>query len=236
MNSLSKKFIIILIITLFAVITPIGISKATLQANPNTHVKKVDLLANWITNARNMEKQGEALGLSETLNSDLTASSENNGIDMHMMKSTEYGGIAILSASGYGNPQTLQQSAIKTTTGNKTGVYFTGTDWEYVSGGLEGSIPNGVNPIYYDKYTGDSNITKVGDALGTATTANPGCRGWHSAANFRWIGDPRVPYLIRGASALFSASAIGYYYGSNYLADVGINSCGRGVAVCGEGL
>ena len=59
------------------------------------------------------------------------------------MRSTEYGAIAILSASGYGNPQTLQNSAVKTTTGNKTGVYFTGNNWEWVAGGVNGSIFGG---------------------------------------------------------------------------------------------
>ena len=61
-----------------------------------------------------------------------------------MMRSTEYGAIAILSASGYGNPQTLQNSAVKTTTGNKTGVYFTGNNWEWVAGGVNGRIFGGV--------------------------------------------------------------------------------------------
>lgn len=38
------------------------------------------------------------MGLDETFNADLT-SKESNNIDVHMMRSTEYGAIAILSAS-----------------------------------------------------------------------------------------------------------------------------------------
>ncbi len=104
-----------------------------------------------------------------------------------MMRSTEYGAIAILSASGYGNPQTLQNSAVKTTTGNKTGVYFTGNNWEWVAGGVNGSIFGGVNTRYYDTYVDrNQGSARIGDALGTASTTNPGCSKWHSASNSRW--------------------------------------------------
>ena len=119
-----KLFITILIITfILLLINSINV-QATLQANPNTHNKKADSLGNWLTNFRKMEEANGAMGLKETLNSDLTASSESNNIDVHMMKSTEYGAIAILSASGYGNPEILQNSEIKTTTGNKTRSIF----------------------------------------------------------------------------------------------------------------
>ena len=61
---------------------------------------------------RTMEQAGGSMGLAETLNADLT-SKESNNMDVHMMRSTEYGAIAILSASGYGNPSNAQ--AITTT-------------------------------------------------------------------------------------------------------------------------
>ena len=119
-----KLFITILIITfILLLINSINV-QATLQANPNTHYKKEDSLGNWLINFRKMEEANGAMGLKETVNSDLTASSESNNIDVHMMKSTEYGAIAILSASGYGNLEILQNSEIKTTTGNKTRSIF----------------------------------------------------------------------------------------------------------------
>ena len=161
------KLILLVVVLAVMVLLPVGNVNASLQANPNTHNKKVDGPTNWMSNIRSMEKSGEAMGLSETLNSDLTASSDSNGIYVHMMKSTEYGAIAILSASGYGNPQKLQNSTEKTTTGNKTGVYFSGANWEWVAGGLQGSIFGGVNSKYYDSYTGAQESAKVGDALGT---------------------------------------------------------------------
>ena len=209
----------------FAILMPFSNVKASLQANPNTHNKKADGPTNWMSNIRSMEKSGEAMGLSETLNSDLTASSDSNGIDVHMMKSTEYGAIAILSASGYGNPQKLQNSTEKTTTGNKTGVYFSGANWEWVAGGLQGSIFGGVNSKYYDSYTGAQASAKVGDALGTSDTTNPGCAGWHSASSTDWV-DGSYSYFIRDGGGLFSFNSNGS--NRSWLA--------RGVAVCGAGL
>lgn len=229
MRSLNKGFLIITIILLSMILIPFSTVKAGLQANPNTHYKKADILNNWMLNMRKMEETGGAMGLNETLNADLTSSSESNNIDVHCVRSTEYGAVAILSASGYGNQQKLQESTIKTTTGNKTGVYFSGANWEYVAGGNEASVPNGANSIYYDSYSKDINITKVGDAMGTATTENPGCRGWHSASMFTWFRYNN--YFVRGNGGLFSI------YTMNYNGNGETNiACGRGVAVCGVGL
>ena len=178
-----------------------------------------------MTQIRQIETSGNAMGLSETLNSDLTSSSESNGIDVHMMKSTEYGAIAILSASGYGNPQTLQSSSVKTTTGNKTGIYFSGSNWEWVAGGLSGSIFSGVNSRYFDTYSGSQASARIGDALGSASTTNPGCAGWHSASISSWVNSS-YPHFERGNGGLFSFS--GY--------NASFSLCARGVAVVGAGL
>ena len=71
-------------------------------------------------NVRKMEELGGTMGLSETLNDNLTSSSTSNNIDVHMEKNTEYGALAILSASSYGNPNKVEDG--NTTTGNVTGV------------------------------------------------------------------------------------------------------------------
>ena len=221
------KLISLVVVLVVMVLLPVGNVKASLQANPNTHYKKIDLPTNWMSNIRNMEKTGEAMGLSETLNEDLTSSSDSNGIDVHMMKSTEYGAIAILSASGYGNPKKLQDSDEKTTTGNKTGVYFSGTNWEWVAGGLQTSF-GGVNSRYYDVYTNDKNSAKVGDALGNVTTTNQGCAGWHSAPS-GWISNTFY-YFVRGNGGLFS-------FNGNVPTSTLVGTGGsRGVAICGQGL
>lgn len=216
MKKTMKKYLMMLFLTLSITLLPMGGVKAALQANPNTHVKKTDAPTNWMSNIRKMEETNGSMGLSESLNSDLT-SKESNNIDVHMMRTTEYGAIAILSASGYGNSKTLQNSSIKTTTGNKTGVYFTGTTWELNAGGLQGYIFRGVNAKYYDSYTGSSSSAKVGDAIG--------CRGWHSASTSNWVTENN-PYFARDNGGLFSIDDD----------DNGVAYAGRGVAVCGAGL
>ena len=218
-------------------VLPVGQAQASLQSNPNTQYKSSDQKTptDWIKQIREMETGQGSMGLNETLNGNLTASSESNNIDVHMMRSTEYGAIAILSASGYGNPQTLQNSSTKTTTGNKTGVYFSGSNWEFVAGGLSGSAYNGVDKRYYDAYgtnnsgtssydTNKSNA-KVGDALGDRTTANKGCATWHSASYSDWVYSSSH-FFLRGSGGLFRFS-----YGS-----ASNTYWGRGVAVVGAGL
>ena len=133
--------------------------------------------------------------------------------------------IAILSASGYGNPKKLQESTIKTTTGNKTGVYFLGAKSEWVAGGGAANPVSGMNARYYDKYGGDISTAKAGDALGNYNSANPGCAGWHSASNANWVVGS-YPYFRRDGGGLFSFDD--YYANYSLLA--------RGVAVCGAGL
>ena len=225
MKRLNKKILIIVSMSLLIMTMFIGNSKASLQANSNTHYKGVNVLPNWMLNIRNMEKTGEAMGLNEVLNTDLTSEGESNNIDVHLLKSTEYGAIAILSASGYGNPQTLQESEIKTTTGNKTGMYFSGVNWELTPGVLEGVKPAGAHSRYYNAY----GELKAGDALGNATTINPGCVGWHSSNHSSYVSHYAY-YLVRGGGGLFSFSADNYYGHEQY------SYFAREAAVCGQGL
>ena len=227
MKSLNKKILTFIFVVAFAILMPFGNVKAALQANPNTHYKSANkkTSTDWMTQIRNMEKGGEAMGLNETFNSDLTASSASNGIDVHMMRSTEYGAIAILGASGYGSSSKLNNS-MQTTTGNKTGVYFSGKNYEFVAGGLKGAVFSGVNSKYYDAYAGSQSSAKVGDALGNKSTTNPGCDGWHAASTGSWVSSS-YPYFIRGGSG-------GLFYFSNYYASG--TYWGRGVAAVGAGL
>ena len=132
-----------------------------------------------------------------------------------MIKSTEYGAIAILSASGYGNPS--KASNITTTTGNNTGMILSTSAWEWVAGCLNASF-GAINPIYYDSYGGDSSSAKVGDALAT-------CARWHGASYSTWVNGYN-PFFLRGDGGIFSFS----YLGSN-----NSYAC-RGVLVCGAGL
>ena len=217
----TKLILATLIIMLAAILLNTVEVQAALQANSNTHYGSGNLKTptDWMSGFRKMENSGGGMGLSETLGSDLTSSSGSNSIDVHMMRSTEYGAIAILSA--YGNPSNNLGGF--TTTGNKTGIYFSGSNYEWVAGGLENSIFSGKNKKYYDTYTTASSSAKVGDALGEKI--NNGCQGWHSTSSSNWVNSS-YPYFLRGGSGLFS------FVSSNASGAV----WGRGVAVVGAGL
>ena len=216
------KLLALAIMLVIMTLMPIGQVKAALQANPNTQYKKTLTPENWMKEFRQMETAGGAMGLNETLNTDLTSSSGSNGIDVHMMKTTEYGAIAILSASGYGNPSNAK--AITSTTGNETGIILNTNNWEWTAGGLQGSIFSGVNRRYFDTYTGNNTSARAGDALGSSTTPNPGAAGWHQASDSIWVYGSN-PYFRRGDGGIFS-----------FFSDISYNHYGRGVVVCGAGL
>ena len=216
------KLLVLAIMLVTMTLMPVGQVKAALQANPNTQYSKRLLSVNWIKEFRQMETAGGAMGLNETLKGDLTSES-SNGIDVHMMRTTEYGAIAILSASGYGNPSNAK--AITSTTGNETGIILNTNNYEWTAGGLQGSIFSGVNSRYFDTYTGNQSSARAGDALGTSTTPNPGAAGWHSASGSNWVYSS-YPYFVRGCGGIFSFGS-GFASSSYY---------GRGVVVCGAGL
>ena len=220
------KLLALAIMLVTMTLMPVGQVKAALQANPNTQYTKQDSATNWISNFRKMETAGGAMGLNETISTDLTSSSGSNGIDVHMMKTTEYGAIAILSASGYGNPSNA--SAITTTTGNETGIIINTNQWEWTAGGGP-SFLSTVNNKYIDRYTTSSTSAKAGDGLGTSTTTNPGTAGWHksSASYSYWLNDGSYGFK-RGKGGFFSFN--GYNYGASG------SYYGRGVVVCGAGL
>ncbi len=128
---MKRKQKIILWITMILIVGFTSKTQAALQANTGTQYTKTGTPGNWMTWFRQMEQAGQAMGLSETLNSDLT-STTSNGIDVHMMRSTEYGAMAILSMSGYGNSSNAQ--VITTTSGNNTGVILNTNDkWQIFS-------------------------------------------------------------------------------------------------------
>ena len=83
-----------------------------------------------------------------------------------------------------------------------------------------------MNSRYFDEYESTNTSAKRGDASGDATTANPGCAGWHDASYVDWVSKS-MPYSARSFGGIFTIgrfdSINDYFY------------C-RGVAVCGLGL
>ncbi|MCI9177785.1 MAG: hypothetical protein HFJ28_04335 [Clostridia bacterium] len=144
------------------------------------------------------------------------------------MKTTEYGAMAILSSSGYGNPS--NEKAITSTTGNETGVMINTSNWEWTAGGHKGApVFSGKNARYYDAYEASNTSAKAGDALGTATTANPGCAGWHQAYQSNWVGI----FTNYGGDGFYRGE-YGIFSFSNSRASANYTYYARGVAVCGS--
>ncbi|MCI8482354.1 MAG: hypothetical protein HFJ27_04715 [Clostridia bacterium] len=222
-----RQMALVAIVMLGIMILPIH-TQAVLQANPNTNGKKVDALEGWIRNIRSMENENASMGLHETIDAKtLKSTSGSNNIDVHMIKSTEWGTVAILSASSYGNTKKMHESEIKSTTGNKSGIYMPLTR-EWTAGGIGGRITHTLGSIdgkYYTYYNNSSDM-KVGDALGTATSQNKGCNAWHDAGNVNWSEYGHAGCMRSDGGRLFNATFI-------HNNDASLS---RAAVVCGEGI
>ena len=220
----SKKLIMIIIYIVIGVFIVLpSTSKAVVQANGGTPATKK--INDWLLQIRQMQATGGALGLTDTINEDLTSSNKN--LDIHMEKNTEYGAMAILSASAYGKQEKINDG--ETTTGNATGVKIR-IQREWVSAGY--------------KELGDTSVPRFGKASGrykNIYTTVGGKKGdaidigtWHGGSDIAWIRDSKVDGLARSfKGSLFS------YHGS-YINDWNLNSddlcyC-RAVVVVGSGV
>lgn len=218
----AKLILITLLIMLATILLSTIEVQATLQANGKNSVRRST--DKWISEFRNMEKQGEGMGLSETIKTDLTSSSGSNNIDVHMAKSTEFGAMLILTASAYGNPSNA--SNISTSTGNNTGVKFNYYN-ENVAATTDSKFLSSFDSKYWNYYSGSFQNVRTGDALGTKTASNPGCFGWHKSTS-----DSLQKNVLRGGTVIG-------IFGVSYSDDIRNRtevSYSRGVAVCGEGL
>ena len=193
-----NNLFLILIISVFTLVLTFGTtsSKAALQANGDTAETKN--LPTWLTGIRDMETTGGTLGLSETKNgTTLLSTSDSNNLDIHMEKNSEYGAMAILSASPYGKQTKVEDG--ETTTGNKSGVVIKLNN-EWVSAGTVSDCSQYVNADsrYKDIYTHENQIRKSGDALLETS-------GWHSSGASDWFGANDISGIRRAyAGSLFS--------------------------------
>ena len=224
-----KKIISVLFITIICLIFVPNKNLAVLQSNGNT---PAGYGANdYILNVRKMENLSGAMGLSETLNEDLTPTTSNN-IDVHMEKNTEYGAMAILSASSYGNPNIIKDG--ETTTGNKTGiVYNNKEEWTAVSSKEKiFGVDSKFSKRYSDYYEEPNYVAKKGDAIVETNK-------WHNAEQARWFRyDGHTANLFRAKQGIFSYNGIiGYSsYTPSDGAYINFGYATRAVVVCGQGL
>ena len=238
-NTKALKILVILfaIILIMAMLMPTAFAASNLQSNPTTGSSLQKKYASeWMIPIRNMEQGYANSGASEELNADATSKTSND-IDVHMMKTTEYGAMAILSASEYGIGNkvttTAQGNNSGSLTGNKTGVIIDTKVWECTAStaGDDFTVSDKkINEIYYNKYSVSEESARGGDAL-------IDCMEWHNSAAGKWPQRSNGG-ILRGNGGLFSFGNYGYggyyYYSPNHAGSG--TWCARGVAVCGAGF
>ena len=193
----NNKILITIFLSIFLQILVFSTtSKAALESNGNTPATKD--VGSWLNSIRKMEAAGGTLGLSETINdTTLLSTSGSNSLDIHMEKNGEYGIMAILSASAYGNPNPVGDG--ETTTGNPTGIKIN-LNKEKVCAGTMAYCTKYVNADerYKDIYTAGKQTSKNGDALIETN-------GWHKSTQSRWLSIDNYSGIVRAWNeSLFS--------------------------------
>ena len=164
----NKKGKIILSIIMFIIILLMQTSnvQAVLQANGKAGITK-DLFG-WVAEVRKMEADGGTLGLNSEIDSKtLLDTGDSNGLDIHMELNTEYGAMAILSASPYGNSEKVDVVNNGTTTGNETGVVFSGSQYELTALTRYWGAARVGDTRYSQSYggTSDGSGSRIGEAM-----------------------------------------------------------------------
>lgn len=244
MKSKEKILSLISSVTLLSILLMPVKTHAALQANGSGASQKT--INDWLSSVREMEAQGGTLGLTgsssltEVAGSDGKVANSNN-LDIHMEKNTEYGAMAILSASNYGKSTPVHETAngLQTTTGNKSGVYIT-LNKEWVSAVPEnlGTGNAGLPIENFKKAVGKYKniyplgyVAKAGDAI-TET------KNWHTTGGtWNWLsGNWNISALVRA----YSGSIFSYYggnsSGSGTEAYVTAGNYSRAVIVLGSGF
>lgn len=233
---INKSLIILMGIILISVIFINNRSYAALQSNGTPGTQQI--LNNWIVNVRKMESLGGGMGLMENINANLTPNTPSNNVDIHMEKNTEYGAMAILSASSYGNPNKVPDGG--TTTGNKTGIVIN-FNKELVATGINHSLvlaaqPNLGNAASKYKHLYDYEDTMRPILKGDAMIET---NGWHGAT-CKWKIENVYGVIVRA----YSGSLFSYYmYALKGNVDQNEDNVNykkqyssRAAMVCGEGI
>lgn len=192
---------------------------------------------------RQMESSTGPMGLNAEINSSTGAeTSQSNGIDVHMIKNTEWGAVTLLMDSDFGSKTsgegTSLSADVRSTTGNATGVYEMYSGWEYVAGvyenmtsqtyraNLYNAIHDGANlkpSKYVNAYSNPTDVNtdysgqKPGDATGETAR-------WKSASIANFVTSDG-PGFSRGYSGAFGFGRVNGSVGSSYSS--------RAAVVCG---
>lgn len=209
MSRRGKKLLITILILWIGMMMRMNKVEAALQSNGGTPLQAN--LNDWIYYTRKMQEAGGTLGLTDTINDDLTSSNKN--LDIHMEKNTEYGAMVILSASSYGNPNKIIDG--QTTTGNASGIVMK-LNKEWVAAGTNGTKVTKFNEAakrYWNQYTTNTNSVKNGDATTTVS-------GWHQSGASQWFyhtcPEHRNTGAIYGGFVRAYSGSVFSYYGFDY--------------------
>ena len=205
-------------------------ANAALQSNGGTPAKKN--FRDWALQIRQMQEMGATLGRTDKIDTN-TLISNATDLDIHLEKNIEYGAMAILSASAYGNPSKINDG--ETTTGNSTGIVIN-INKERVSAWPDARISSDIlgnyNKRYYDLYEINNGMMpisyKSGDALNETYK-------WHGAGE--WAG---FNYQNCGIIRAYSNSIFGFYGGDGgegyYNCNYTVPQASRACIVVGTGL
>ena len=211
-RKMSITIFMIMVVGIFMISTKV---EAALQANGGTPITAN--LNDWIKAVRQMQATGGTLGLTDTINTNLTSSNKN--MDIHMQKNTEYGAMAILSASAYGNPNKITDG--QTTTGNASGIQIKLNEEWVAAAGDDTYVTNMKNAAkrYWNNYgTGNGSNSKNGDAMAETN-------GWYGSSDNRWllhyhVKKPEIAFNGPLGDAAFvraRGGAVFGFYGASYI-------------------
>ena len=192
----------------------------TVQIKGNVSSWRSIQVKNIFTVCTNMNASGNVYGLSE----------DDNVIDPHMMKNSEWGAVAYLSQSKYGKNAEVTinsnssyttgggnyvSNTAQSTNGNITGIYdMSGGAWEYVAGYVGSGSSYGTTlvsaaekykDVYPTSYTSSTPANgHYGDAVYETSSSSSGTNSWYS--DYSSFPNTSRPFFVRG----------GYYGDGSY--------------------
>jgi hypothetical protein len=132
MEMLKKFKILILVMVVGCMILP-NVSQAAYQSRPGFTALYNTSASDFFVNIRKMETSSGPMGLSMSENY-IYSGGDGNGIDVHMIKNSEWGAVAMLALSGYGGGTQSNIGTYTTGSSNYTGVYGMGnSNYEYTA-------------------------------------------------------------------------------------------------------
>lgn len=233
----------LLVASLLTLMFPISCN-ASLQSRPNVSSLVSKTASEFFRLCREMETSSGPMGLNATITTDevtgkVNETSGSNGIDVHMIKNTEYGAAALLSASAYGDcPNGYSVSGTSdSTTKNKSGIMqMASGKYEYVAGILnQEQITNSNAKGNYlksiiasdNKYKNVYNSTEMSAESDIDGDATYETQRWRGASSANWLS---------AYSPVFYRSDFGVFLFNGSDGSANSNYGSRAAVVCGAGL